>query len=41
MTSADDPKYTVQPQRERLEQRALDGHRPAESPRADARGGTL
>jgi Polysulphide reductase, NrfD len=39
MTSADDPAYTVQPQRQRLEQRELDGHRPSESRRADAPAG--
>ena len=33
MTSADDPKYTVEPQRERLRREALD-HAPAEGPRA-------
>jgi hypothetical protein len=30
MTSADDPKYTVQPQRERLEQGGPADHEPAE-----------
>ena len=33
LASADDPKYTVAPQRERLEKRQADGHRPAEGPR--------
>jgi polysulfide reductase-like protein len=32
MASADDPKYTVQPQRERLEKQALADHQASESP---------
>jgi hypothetical protein len=35
MASADDPRYTVEPQRERLRDEALD-HAPAEGPRAEA-----
>jgi hypothetical protein len=39
MASSEDPRYTVEPQRRRLEERAVDGHRPSESPRAEAPAG--
>jgi hypothetical protein len=39
MTSADDPRYTVEPQRERLRNEDLD-HAPAEGPRAGEPTGT-
>ena len=36
MASADDPKYTVAPQRERLARRQAEDHRPAGGPRGEA-----
>jgi hypothetical protein len=40
MTSADDPKYTVEPQRERLRNEQRD-HAPAEGPRSPSPPGTV